>query len=430
MGIKDLIVQLSNNPFSPELNLKIADEYERMGQTASAVSFYLRTAEYGYYTHYDHVYASLLKSAECFAQQKNREHTVQNLYYKAIAYLPNRPEAWFLFSRYFEQNKKWQESYTYAEVGLSLPATKNKPLPIWVGYTGRYGLTFEKAVSAWWVGRQDESVSLLKELLQEKNIDSNHLQAVKNNLKNLGQSISEVDPLEPVVTNYRKFFGDTAPLIVEVGTRDGDDANYLFKALNSERVIAVDANPVAIELTRSRYPWMRLVEAAATESEGTITFNQVNSPNKEIMGTSSIFSKDNSVSPSPQEYEGLVTQIEVPTSRMDAILKDHQEVDVVKIDTEGSEIPIIRGTKGLITDNRIKILQFEYGKCWQEQGFKLETAFELLKSFPYRYKLPETGEIVQVSEFKPEYEDYGGGGLYNYVFSKEPMNACRRRGCR
>jgi len=359
MEIKDLIVQLSNNPFSPELNLKIADEYDRIGQTASAVSFYLRTAEYGYYTHYDHVYASLLKSAQCFSHQQNREHTVQNLYYKAIAYLPQRPEAWFLFSRYFEQNKKWQESYTYAEVGLSLPEVKHKPLPIWVEYPGRYGLTFQKAVAAWWVGRQDESVSLFREMLKDPTIGHVHLQSIKNNLKNLGHSFDEVDPLEPVITNYRKFFSDNAGLIVEVGTRDGDDANYLFNKLNASKVISIDANPVAAYLTRSRYPWMTVIETAASDKEGTITFHQVNSPNKEIMGTSSIFSKDQSISPSPQEYEGLIQEITVPTTRMDTLLKDEDSIDVVKIDTEGYTWQVLQGFGDRLKDVKIFHLETE-----------------------------------------------------------------------
>ena len=357
MEIKDLIVQLSNNPFSPELNLKIADEYERIGQTASAVSFYLRTAEYGYYTHYDHVYASLLKSAQCFSHQKNREHTVQNLYYKAIAYSPNRPEAWFLLSRYLEQNKKWQEAYTFAEVGLALPVIKHKPLPIWVDYPGRYGLTFEKAVTAWWVGRQDESVNLFKELLETSGIHHQYLTAVKNNLKNLGYSAKEVDPLEPVVTNYRKFFSESAHLVVEVGTRDGDDAHYLFKALNADKVIAIDANPVAAELTKSQYPWMDVRCTAASDKEGSISFYQVNSENKEIMGTSSIFSKDKSVSPSPAEYEGLIKEITVPTTRMDTLLQGEKVIDVVKIDTEGYSWQVLQGFGDRLKD--VKLFHIE-----------------------------------------------------------------------
>ena len=44
MKIEELVVQLSKDPFNPELNFECAVEYERINQTASAVSFYLRTA--------------------------------------------------------------------------------------------------------------------------------------------------------------------------------------------------------------------------------------------------------------------------------------------------------------------------------------------------------------------------------------------------
>ena len=46
MKIEDLVIELSKDPFNPVLNFEVAVEYERQNQTASAVSFYLRTAEY------------------------------------------------------------------------------------------------------------------------------------------------------------------------------------------------------------------------------------------------------------------------------------------------------------------------------------------------------------------------------------------------
>ena len=98
-SINDLVFDLSKDPFNPILSFNIAMEYEKAGQTASAVSFYLRAAEYGYNSHPEYVYASLLKSAQCFENQKNRESTVHNLFLKAVAYIPTRPEAWFLLAR-------------------------------------------------------------------------------------------------------------------------------------------------------------------------------------------------------------------------------------------------------------------------------------------------------------------------------------------
>lgn len=166
-SIDNLIVDLSKKPFDPKLNFQIAEAYLSIGQTAAAVSFYLRTAEYGYKTHKLEVYASLLKAAKCFEHQKNRKHTVLNLALKAAAYIPNRPEAWLFLSQWYEQDKKWQESYTYAETGLTFYRKNLKELPIQVGYPGEYALRFQKGVSAWWVGRKDESISLFKELLLE-----------------------------------------------------------------------------------------------------------------------------------------------------------------------------------------------------------------------------------------------------------------------
>jgi tetratricopeptide (TPR) repeat protein len=183
--IKDLITELSNDPFNPVLSTTIAYEYEKIGQTASAVSFYLRTAEYGYHTHPEHVYVSLLRSSDCFEGQKNRTNTVLNLILKAIAYFPNRPEAWFKLSQYYERNKKWQESYTAAEVGLTFSRNRIAPLPLSVEYLGEYVLTFQKAVAAWWVGRKDESKELL-EALSKMDIAPMYAQAVARNLKQTG----------------------------------------------------------------------------------------------------------------------------------------------------------------------------------------------------------------------------------------------------
>ena len=144
--IDKLVTELSNDPFNPVLCFNIATEYKSIGQTASAISFYLRTAEYGYNTHPEYVYASLLISANCFEIQKNRQATVQNLFLKAAAYQPGRPEAWFLLARYGERNKNWQEAYTYAETGLYRLSGNHAPLPIGVDYPGDFCLTFEKAV--------------------------------------------------------------------------------------------------------------------------------------------------------------------------------------------------------------------------------------------------------------------------------------------
>jgi tetratricopeptide (TPR) repeat protein len=185
MKIEQLVVKLSKDPFNPALNFDAAVEYKRQNQTASAVSFYLRTIEYGHESHPTLVYASLLKMAHCFADQNDRQATVSNCLLQAVAYLPYRPEGYFLLSQFHERLGQWQECYTWANMGLHNQLTS--PLPVHVGYEGSYVLLFEKAVAAWWIGRKDESIQIFGRL-NAMEIDPGYKAAVQNNLERIGNA--------------------------------------------------------------------------------------------------------------------------------------------------------------------------------------------------------------------------------------------------
>ena len=184
MDIKELTLKLAENPQDVENNFNLATAYEHQLQYASAAGFYLRAAEYGYKTHSLITYTSLLKMALCFNAQGERNKTVYNNIMQAIAYLPNRPEAYFLLSRIKERNKEYQECYTYAELGLLFATTTyNQPLPGYVEYNGSYCLLFEKAVAGWWIGRKDESKVLFQHLLDDYKMTQEYVNGCLNNLK-------------------------------------------------------------------------------------------------------------------------------------------------------------------------------------------------------------------------------------------------------
>lgn len=180
--INMLIEDASHDMFNPVLNFNIAKEYESLSQTASAVSFYLRAAEYGYESEPLIVYSSLLRMSICFEDQKDRNLTVNNAVLQAIAHMPNRPEAYFLLARFHERSGNWQECYAMAEVGLMFSRLRLEPLPIDVEYPGEYGLHFEKALSAWWIGRDKESVSAFNRLLEDPSVSDFYKQTIKDNL--------------------------------------------------------------------------------------------------------------------------------------------------------------------------------------------------------------------------------------------------------
>lgn len=186
MSINSLIESVSHDINNPVYNFEIAKEYERINQTASAVSFYLRAAEYGVNDPAvkEIVYASLLRMSICFDDQKDRNWTVSNSLLQAMAFLPSRPEAYFLYSRFHERAGNWQECYTFACLGQQF-VVQDIPLPVDVDYPGAYALAFERATAAWWVGRADEAKEIFLEILNDPDIREPYISASHYNLSKI-----------------------------------------------------------------------------------------------------------------------------------------------------------------------------------------------------------------------------------------------------
>jgi hypothetical protein len=51
----------------------------------------------------------------------------------------------------------------------------------------------------------------------------------------------------------------------------------------------------------------------------------------------------------------------------------------MKVDTEGHEIAVLRGASAALRDQRIGMLQFEYGGTYADAGTTLRQAYELLQ---------------------------------------------------
>jgi tetratricopeptide (TPR) repeat protein len=161
MSLQQKLETYIDAPHVPENSYAIGYEYELMGQTASAMGFYLKCAELT-----DDkmlAYECLLRKAICFRKQGQRETHVKNTCYMAISVLPQRPEAYHLISIAHEMCGEWHASYGWACAGETMHYD-GKPLQTPCGYPGYYGLPFQRAVAAWWVGKFDEARKLFDDL--------------------------------------------------------------------------------------------------------------------------------------------------------------------------------------------------------------------------------------------------------------------------
>lgn len=198
--IDNLIVNYIENPEDSNTNFILAHNYEKMGHTASAVSFYIRSAER---TDDDLLkYECLLRSSMCFQSQGTRNFTVKGLLQHAVSLMPNRPEAYYMLSKFYEKSEydgHWFDSYTIASIGDKVCDYNAVPLRTNVDYPGNYGIIFQKAVASWWCGLCDESRNIFIDLYENYELDDIHKESVKNNLKTLNYFESDA-PFK----NYQK----------------------------------------------------------------------------------------------------------------------------------------------------------------------------------------------------------------------------------
>ena len=194
-----------------EKNYLLGMEYFNIGQTASASTYFLRAAERT--ENKTLAYECLLKVAQCYLKQNNRNVTVRSCYKNALTLLPDRPEAYFLLSQHFEWITEYADSYVYADIALKNCNFNLEPLRSYVGYPGKYGFIYEKAVSGWWWGKPEECRKLLRQLADEYSevMEESHRKSVQDNLTRLGigpTSISHVNYNKEYINKLKFKFKD------------------------------------------------------------------------------------------------------------------------------------------------------------------------------------------------------------------------------
>jgi len=179
------LIEFSLDTENAVKNYNLAVWYENQKQYAPAHTYYLRAAERS--TDDLLSYKALIRSSFCYKAQGSRDGTEKIALENAMNLLPQRPEAYYLLSLLYERKKEWQNSYSYANLGLQCYNQEIEDIDI-PEYMGKYLLIFQKAVAAWWWGKGMECRELLHSLVNNywDIMDKNHKRAVEDNITRLG----------------------------------------------------------------------------------------------------------------------------------------------------------------------------------------------------------------------------------------------------
>lgn len=169
----------------------------------------------------------------------------------------------------------------------------------------------------------------------------------------------------PGVEKIKEFFQGKIESIVEIGSADGIDADYLAKEyqVDPKSVHIIEPRPNAANEILSRYSQYNVhCLAISNYNSDLVKFNVRSAGGEE---GSSLLARHND----PDFYDKEIN-VKVRTFETFAIENKIKSVDLVKIDVEGCTYEVIQGFGPLIDAVKVFHLEVENTTCWSDQKLK------------------------------------------------------------
>jgi FkbM family methyltransferase len=201
--------------------------------------------------------------------------------------------------------------------------------------------------------------------------------------------------MENLMKLYCRHFGNYPKNILEIGSRDGHDAELLRKIamLTPDKVFCVEPHPVSASLIRQNYPGFRVIEAAVTDVPGIVRFNAIPySYPAGIIGQSSLLARPNDPTNSNWIHVIGITAYDLFT------LTEQDAFDLVKIDVEGFSFNVLNSF--VLKVRRVKMIhvEVETDPIWKDQMLD-EDVLRFFEAWGFEkvYEVPAwPGQVDQV----------------------------------
>jgi FkbM family methyltransferase len=167
----------------------------------------------------------------------------------------------------------------------------------------------------------------------------------------------------------------TPKTILEIGSRDGNDANEIANYFNitHNNVWVCEPNPKQIVSIEHQYPNFNIVKKAIFNQKGMLPFIQMNGTIDEI-GTSSLIQRtfDNLYA------NANIIEVEAITGE-ELLTMINKPIDACKIDVEGATLQVLESMGKLIHNITAFHLECEHTEVWKNQHQYNEIANYMLK---------------------------------------------------
>lgn len=195
--------------------------------------------------------------------------------------------------------------------------------------------------------------------------------------------------------------------IIDIGANIGNYTKMVHQTVSSDtKIYCFEPHPVTykhLELNLNKTN-SKLFNMAVGNHNGSI--NIYDYKNKDGSTHASLY-KD--VIEKIHNQEAISHQIKIIT--LDDFISENQieQIDLLKIDTEGNELEVLLGAQKALEDSKIKRIQFEFNEMNIISKSTFKEFYDLLSLRFRLYRIMPLGKLLEIEKYKPILQE-----LYGY----------------
>lgn len=190
---------------------------------------------------------------------------------------------------------------------------------------------------------------------------------------------------------YKEIFEENPKNILEIGSRDGDDANYIkeYFNINDNNVHIVEPNPSSNKLIRNKFPKYNIYDFAISQIFGVIKFNSIDlskceytltiEQEKMLNGMASIMERghytNDPVDDILEKTQNWINVLSVDGKTLLKLIND-DVYDIVKIDVEGATYNVLRSFGEDLKKLKYIHMEAEKKPLWENQ-----ITYDIIKNY-------------------------------------------------
>lgn len=164
-----------------------------------------------------------------------------------------------------------------------------------------------------------------------------------------------------------------SPFIIDIGSHIGISLLYFKSLYPNCKILSFEPNPISFEILKENIfnnglEDIELINMAVDSNSGKKIFYIDNSNQNWESNSSFLINSWNG--------KESTKSIEVQSTRLDSYIKDVDEIEMLKIDIEGTEYEVLNSHKGVL--NKVKNISIEYHPT---KGNKIDKIASILRAY-------------------------------------------------